>query len=583
MTVGHFPFINECKVILSKVQPPKKVTTLFTGDFRSLIRKPPFDADFLDSVSHGVVPDSIRSYVISSIKDGYRSRYRGGNYFQRDFSRHLSHDDEAKALEKMMKEVERGFCLGPFNSCPFPNMWCDAQAIICFQFFRPKHRFIQDGKYRLICHRSFPLERSFNDLVDRFDSKTLIPDYEYFSLTAFINLLAELGTGTLISLFDVMDAYKQCAMHPDDLWQQVYKLGDKFFIDLGGMFGSKNAGDAWNLTMELIMSSASHSLGLSFLHYFVDNGVNLTPPKAGSPDTPRATSEFKNITNFLRRAKVPIHDIEEPTTKAKFLGWIFDTASMTVSILPERRQWIDSLLSCDDFSKPHLRSIVGVFEFLASVVSAFKAPMGWLRHRVTAIESGSENPDEDFKARFRSYVMYMRKLLQRWDGGFPILRPIKGNPSKIIFVDASGDIGCGAVEVHNKVYLMKMWEKGELLSATRKANVSSAHLELLNIALSVITIGSRGDSIQVYSDSMAAICIAKKKYCPIGPTQDILICLDKFCIDVGVTTEFIHIPREDKWIKICDSLSRNVVRPQYQSSYLIHRHPSRWRTLVGSV
>src|SRR2546423_1382009 len=59
-------------------------------------------------------------------------------------------------------------------------------------------------------------------------------------------------------VFDVKDAYKNCRMRPEDLWQQVYLVGGKYFLDLGGMFGSRNAGDAWNLVMEFIVQCIRH-------------------------------------------------------------------------------------------------------------------------------------------------------------------------------------------------------------------------------------------------------------------------------------------------------------------------------------
>lgn len=185
--------------------------------------------------------------------------------------------------------------------------------------------------------------------------------------------------------------------------------------------------------------------------------------------------------------------------------------------------------------------------------------MGWLRHRLNAFESKSELVNDEFKGRFFSYISYVRKLLSFKDGGFPIHDPLRRQPSKVIFVDASGDIGCGAVEIIGRFFLFKKWTKDEMKSASRKSSISSAHLELLNIALTICSISAPGDVIQVYSDSMAAVNIAKKKYCPIGPTQDILICLDRFCLSASVTTLFTHVPRDDKWIKICDSLSRSVV------------------------
>ena len=148
----------------------------------------------------------------------------------------------------------------------------------------------------MIGNKSFPVRRSFNDLVDRLDCKSFMPDYQYFTFQKFLSQVSRLGKNTLISLFDVKDAYKHCRMRPDQLWQQVYRVGDSYFVDLGGTFGSRNAGDAWNRVMELIVSSMRHHGSLKELNYFVDNGENCTPPlDSNTPDWRRARDEFKFI------------------------------------------------------------------------------------------------------------------------------------------------------------------------------------------------------------------------------------------------------------------------------------------------
>ena len=220
----------------------------------------------------------------------------------------------------MMKEVSKGYCLGPFSRCPFPNQWSRAQAFICQQFLIPKHKLVPNDEFRLIGNRSFPLLRSFNDLVARQDATKFIPNYEYFTFRKFLDQIARLGQNTLVSLFDVRDAYKNCRMRADQLWQQVYKVNDKYFVDLGGMFGSRNAGDAWNIVMELIIASIRHHGQLKELNYFVDNGENCTPPSKGQPDNARATREYGYILWFLEKAKVPYHEAQDPATKVKFLG-----------------------------------------------------------------------------------------------------------------------------------------------------------------------------------------------------------------------------------------------------------------------
>jgi hypothetical protein len=276
-TVVHanIPSITECIAFLRKRSHITRKLSKADVTLPLDKLKSPFNIQFLAEVSIGTVTDELRDIVINSMKNGFSSLYRGGSSFQRDFSSSLPPDKYKLAIEKMEKEVTKGYCIGPFKECPFPNEWCSSQAIICQIFFRPKHRFVDDGEFRLIGNKSFPIGRSFNDLVPRRDCKSFISNYEYFTFSKFLSLVQTLGKNTLISHFDVCDAYKNCKMKPKALWQQVYKCNDLYYVDLGGTFGSRNAGDAWNLVMELIIASMKKWCGVEFLYYYVDNALNL--------------------------------------------------------------------------------------------------------------------------------------------------------------------------------------------------------------------------------------------------------------------------------------------------------------------
>ena len=123
-------------------------------------------------------------------------------------------------------------------------------------------------------------------MVERRDSTRFVPGYSYYTFQAFLAQVRRLG------LFDVKDAYKHCRMRPQDLWQQVYLVGGKYFIDLGGMFGSRNAGDSWNLVMEFLAQCIRHHCNAPELQYFVDNGINITPAVEGKEDALKANKCF---------------------------------------------------------------------------------------------------------------------------------------------------------------------------------------------------------------------------------------------------------------------------------------------------
>lgn len=562
ITVSAMPNDSDCAKAIESCRPLSRLSVEFKGDFRGKVVPSQFDADFLSAMSEGATDSALRHAVIRQLKGGFVSGYRGGAYYQRDYSASLPPKEAEKVFAKMMKEVSKGYCLGPFSRCPFPNQWSRAQAFICQQFLIPKHKLVPNGEFRLIGNRSFPLLRSFNDLVARQDATKFIPNYEYFTFRKFLDQIARLGQNTLVSLFDVRDAYKNCRMRADQLWQQVYKVNDKYFVDLGGMFGSRNAGDAWNIVMELIIASIRHHGQLKELNYFVDNGENCTPPSKGQPDNARATREYGYILWFLEKAKVPYHEAQAPATKVKFLGWIVDTVAMTVAAPPERMAQLKAIakLRGRDITARTCQSVAGVMEFLASVLTFLKAPAGWMQKRATEIVNGNEECNDDFRQRFSYYMVYVCGVLEGWNGTTPIRRLDWGTPDLEIYADASGTHGFGAIATGAKVFTMGKWTGEEMAQAFILKASSSTYLEVMAICIAIATFAGANSRISVTSDSQSAIYILQKKYCKgSDDIQSKILATDRWLLERGIEVCYKHIPREDANIRTVDSLSKGMV------------------------
>src|ERR1700744_4616992 len=364
----------------------------------------------------------MRAEILESIKNGFKSGYRGSGFHQRDFSSTFKPEDEKIAFEAMEKEIKKGHCIGPFDDCPFPNSWCGKQAIICKMFFKDKHKFIQDGQKRLIGNKSFPLGRSFNDLVPRLDSKEFISNYDYFTFGNLMEEIKKAGKNCLLASFDVKDAFKNCRMAKSELWQQVYKIQNKFYIDLGGTFGSRNAGDAWNRVMEVLIRSARKHCKIQGIFCYVDNIIIITPPLNGKPDHDRANREFEAVLKFMIQAGVPVHELLTPNTAIKLLGWLFNTQSMEVKCPPERKKWADDIIksAAKACNLKLLQSSAGVLEFLAQGLPFLRAPLGWLHRKIANYRTLSTEELANLKHRFINYMCYVRQLLDDWKGSASI-------------------------------------------------------------------------------------------------------------------------------------------------------------------
>lgn len=136
--------------------------------------------------------DALRSKVVSGIKSCFPSLYRGDGEFLRDYSMDEDKEMEKKKLAKTHKLVDEGRVIGPWTRPPFPNSWCDKQALVCRTFCIPKNSLTpEDGLIRIIFDKSY---LSINSITPRADSGT-----PYYTFKSFLDKVANAGRGCLFS------------------------------------------------------------------------------------------------------------------------------------------------------------------------------------------------------------------------------------------------------------------------------------------------------------------------------------------------------------------------------------------------
>lgn len=264
--------------------------------------------------------------VLLGLKQGFPTNYRGGGEFLRDYSSELGEEEEKKAIEKAEESVAKGWAAGPFDLPPFPNQFSDKQAIVTKSFTIPKHKWLNDGALRLIFHKSFPLGRSINSLTPRHDAATYFPPgiFKYFSLAQLLTIIFEAGKGCLLTQFDARDAYKQLLVGFPDLFQQVFKAGDKYYLDFCACFGSLYGNDAYSTFGFAHCFCLALAAGCPLLRHYVDNYINVTPVKGkrGKLTEIQALIELACLKRELIRSGLLFHQFEGPVTR---LIWLRST------------------------------------------------------------------------------------------------------------------------------------------------------------------------------------------------------------------------------------------------------------------
>src|ERR1700722_11381156 len=562
-TYDNIKSIEHCHQILEKWKPGKPINPVSQIQLKDCASKSPFKLDFIRTKSAGAVPEDMRTEILHSIKTGFKSGYRGAGFYPRDFSSTFKPEDEEIAFAAMDKEVKKGHCVGPFDECPFPNSWCDKQPVLCKMFFKDKQKFIQDGQKRLLGNKSYPVRRSFNDLIPRLDSKEFISNYEYFTFGNLLGEIQKAGKNCLLSSFDVKDAFKNCRMATSELWQQVYKVQKKFYIDLGGTFGSRNAGDAWNRVMEVLIRSARKHCKVQAIFCYVDNIIIITPPLNGKPDLDRANREFESVLKFMIQAGVPVHELLTPNSSMKLLRWLFNTKQMEISCPPERRKWADEIIKggSKTCSLKTLQSSAGVLEFLAQGLPFLRAPLGWLHRKIANYRALSTQDLDSLKHRFIHYMGYVRSLLDDWNGSASIyIATDTTKPDMVIYSDASGTKGFGYLDIKSRQYGLGKWSQLDLKNAHRESETSSTFLEILAMAIAIRSLAKDNTALEIFCDSKPALFALERRYYRGAlEGQNIIIGLDKYCRDHGIATFYKHKPREDPNIKLVDALSRGII------------------------
>ena len=110
-------------------------------------------------------PRPLFARTIIEMEKGVDTKYPGGGDFLRNYASQLplKKEEENKAVETAKEAVEKGWAAGPFELPPFPN---GKQAIVTKLFTIPKHKWVNDGRLRLIFHKSYPLGLSINSERD---------------------------------------------------------------------------------------------------------------------------------------------------------------------------------------------------------------------------------------------------------------------------------------------------------------------------------------------------------------------------------------------------------------------------------
>ena len=282
---------------------------------------------------------------------------------------------------------------------------------------------------------SFPVGCSVNDGIpkDTFLGEPFqlcLPGVE-----ALATLIHPCGPNCLIFKKDLHHAYRQFPIDPRDYHYLGYSFDNLLFFDTVFAFGLRPA----------TMACQCVTNAIQFLHslqgYFSTNYVD----DFGGCDTPeRATDSFhalQHLFHFLGIDSATEKDCP-PSTFMVFLGILFNTVTMTMSIpqekLSELLQLIQHISHANHITRHSLQSLLGLMSYVTACVRPARIFMAALLNGLCGLPRHATSLiTDDIRADLEWWLHFLPKY-----NGISIIPPIVYNP-QIVVTDACHTGGGG--------------------------------------------------------------------------------------------------------------------------------------------
>lgn len=168
--------------------------------------------------------EDLASFLTKGFTFGFKIPYQGPRSFR--LSKNLSSINGKESIlhQRISKELQLKHIAGPFEHSPFQiHIQVSPLGLV------PKKT---PGIFRLIHHLSFPEGSSINHHISQ-----QFCTVQYQSIDTAISIIQQLGKGTLLAKTDLVNAYKQIPIHPDDFELLGFMIDKKYYFDKTLPFG----------------------------------------------------------------------------------------------------------------------------------------------------------------------------------------------------------------------------------------------------------------------------------------------------------------------------------------------------------
>ena len=291
---------------------------------------------------------------------------------------------------------------------------------------------VQTG-WRRIHDLSFPTGLSVNDGIPSSYASLF-----YQTIDDAIALIAKHGTGTILRKRDFKDAFRTIPVSPYDYWLLLFEWNNTLYVDIFLPFGLRTSPFLFNMFAEGFHWIMEHVFYRHLIHY-LDDFLFMDEPD------PEFFGIIATYLRFLKRL-----DKREDGTMVNFLGLLFDTNAMHVTLPDDKRMRalhaIQKLLQKGTVSHSTLEKLLGFLSFCARAIPLGRPFLRNLFNFLRQLRQIHPAATHRLPASAKRELHWWAALLPSCPG-VRMIQPAR--PRIILFTDASGSKGIGGWWSHH--------------------------------------------------------------------------------------------------------------------------------------
>ena len=282
------------------------------------------------------------------------------------------------------KEVGLGAMLGPFPAPPF-SPWSQVSPLLTVEKRDSSSR-------RVIIDLSFPLGEGVNSGVPRNFFQGAPRQFSLPTINDLANLIISAGQGSFLWKADLERAYRQLRCDPLDYPLMGITHAGAYFTDICPSFGCRGSSMSQQRVSDAVCYLMS-TQGFQSLAYVDDFcGIQQSKSQAAA-----AYQAFSSLTDTLGLKLAP-DKCSPPATEMEWLGFLFNTQDMSITLPPSKLRDILDLTATwarkERASRRELQQLAGKLnhisqcvlparKFMSRILAALRSAPQWGTIRIT--------------------------------------------------------------------------------------------------------------------------------------------------------------------------------------------------------